>query len=76
MSNFKILSIFFCVFGPQYSNQKCHQMGSSMKFVNKTQVLTLLSRNLYGTLRMSNFKILSMRYIKLAQTTGAKISAF
>jgi hypothetical protein len=29
-----------------------------------------------GTLRMSKFKILSMRYIKLAQkTTGAKISA-
>jgi hypothetical protein len=28
-----------------------------------------------GTLRMSNFKILSMRYIKLAQKTkGAKIS--
>jgi hypothetical protein len=30
-----------------------------------------------GTLRMSNFKILSMWYIKLAQkTTGAKISVF
>jgi hypothetical protein len=30
-----------------------------------------------GTLRIQNFKILGMRYIKLAQkTTGAKISAF
>jgi hypothetical protein len=45
MSNFKIWSIF-CVFGPQYSYQKCHVLGWSL--LKKTQVLTLLSRNLYG----------------------------
>jgi hypothetical protein len=35
MSNFKILGSFF-VPGPQYIYQRCHQIYSSVKFVNKT----------------------------------------
>jgi hypothetical protein len=47
MSNFKILSIFFLVFGPQYRSQKCHQKCSRVKFATKLKDFIFLSQNLY-----------------------------
>jgi hypothetical protein len=61
MTNFKILSIFE-VPGPQYSYQKCRQMCSRVKFASpNSRFLPFLGEIcMVGTLRMSNFKILSI----------------
>jgi hypothetical protein len=62
MTNFKILSIFFKIPGPQYSYQKCRQMCSRMKFAspNSRFLPFLVGICMGGTLRMSNFQILSI----------------
>jgi hypothetical protein len=61
MYNFKILSIFL-VSGPQYSNQKWHQVCTTVKFAEQNlRFLPFLGGiGMEGTFWMSNFKILSI----------------
>jgi hypothetical protein len=62
MSNFEILSIFSGSSGFQYSFQKWHQVCPTVKFAEQNSMFLpfLGGICMIGTLRMSNFKILSI----------------
>jgi hypothetical protein len=78
MVKFKILSLFLCSWTPKLL-PLVPSNWFTVKFAEQnSRFLPFLGGIcMEGTLRMSNFKILSTRCIKLTQkTTGAKISAF
>jgi hypothetical protein len=54
--------VIFMVSGPKYSYQKCHQISSTVKFAEQnSRFLTCLGGTcMGGTLRISNFEILSI----------------